>query len=174
MSSALYLLLVIGRVTFFVIYMSFLLLQAFCVHVAAPALRAIWRWTQDVAGVAASHPVHRPAPPTHQDRPRPVERWSPNPALPATTSTSRFEPSDDVAFDSVLSAFNDHGAKSVTVPDPEAALAPRVVGREPRIPPWVEFLRRADYRVIWTENSSMNCPAWVVTRIDSSGSRWDR
>jgi hypothetical protein len=57
--------------------------------------------------------------------------------------------------------------------DPEAALAPRRIGSEPRVPAWVEILRREGYRVVWNEHGSpLNGPAWVVTKADPTESRW--
>ena len=135
------------------------------VRVIAPSLKALWRGILQLAAYSAesTRAIHDPADSgvwTQSDSPD-SGAWGPS---ELASFTMKLSPRDEAALNAVRSTFATCGTKSVTIPDPESALAPRPSGREPAIPLWVELLRREVYKVVWTEQSTLNCPGWVVTQ----------
>lgn len=147
----------------------------FTTSVLVPSLRALWQWMLALASGAADLPPldsrkgdeelyrSQPTPPAGAADLPPV--YGPPPMAMPPVGDGHLDKRTSDALRTVHSAFEDYGGRRLTIPDPDSALGARF-GREPRVPLWVEILRRDGYRVEWVEVSSLNCPAWVVTKGD--------
>jgi hypothetical protein len=168
MSHAFYIALAIIRVVLTVLVMTAQLTVWLVLNLVVPALRAAWEWLLSLAAASASHQIDK-----DRDEPKGPPQLPPPPTRSTSQGDAHLDERNRQALAAVRASFETHGAKTLSVPDPEAALAPRLLGRQPRVPPWVEILRREGYRIVWAEHSQpMNCPAWVVTKADPSESRW--